>query len=183
MSSHHIDGKGILKVTITAFVLAMIIRTFVFAPILIQGDSMKPTLENNDRVVLNRLSTFQSPDRFDIVVFHAPNENKDYVKRIIGLSGEKIEYKDDVLYIDNHPVEEPYLQKGKKLLQSGEFTYDFTLEEVIGRATVPEGEVFVMGDNRRYSKDSRTIGTIPLEDIVGEATVIYWPFSHFKKLE
>lgn len=182
MSKHHIDGKGTLKVIVLAFLLAMFVRTFVFAPILIQGDSMNPTLKNNQRVLLNRLYTSQTPNRFDVIVFHAPDQ-RDYVKRIIGLPGDKVEYKDDQLYINDAPVQETFLTKKTNTAFTGDFTYDFTLQEVIGTNTVPKGEVFVLGDNRRYSKDSRTIGTIPIEDIVGEATIIYWPFSDVKKVE
>ena len=100
----------------------------------------------------------REPERFDIVVFHAP-EQKDYIKRVIGLPGDKVEYKNDTLYINGKAYSEPYLDEYKDELNGGALTDDFTLKDITEEETVPEGEIFVMGDNRRFSKDSRHIGT------------------------
>lgn len=163
------------KALVIAILLAAVIRYFLFAPIVVDGESMMPTLHDQDRMIVNKLSyKIGEPERFDIIVFHAP-ENKDYIKRVIGLPGDTIEYKNDTLYVNGKALEEDYLDKSKQLVFDGPLTEPFTLEEKIGQKTVPEGELFVMGDNRRYSKDSRHIGTIPMEKVLGKTSLIYWP--------
>lgn len=168
------------KALIIAVLLAAIIRYFLFAPIIVDGLSMMPTLHDHDRMIVNKLSyKIGEPDRFDIVVFHAP-EGKDYIKRVIGLPGDKVEYRNDTLYINGKAIDEPYLDEYKKDVIDGPLTEPFTLKELTGQETVPEGELFVMGDNRRYSKDSRHIGTVPMEKVLGNTSVIYWPLDEIK---
>lgn len=164
-----------IKALLVAFLLAALIRYFLFAPIVVDGESMVPTLDNQDRLIINKVSyDIGKPDRFDIIVFKA-TEEKDYIKRVIGLPGDEIKYKDDVLYINGEAVPEPFLKAYKKQTQ-GDLTYDFT-------ATVPEDHLFVMGDNRRRSKDSRIIGAVPLEDVIGQAALQFWPVSDFHMIE
>lgn len=167
------------KALLIAVGIAALIRYFLFAPIVVDGQSMMPTLESGDRMIVNKIG---EPERFDIVVFHAP-ENKDYIKRVIGLPGDTVEYKDDVLYVNGEPVEEPYLDEYKSQELDGPLTPDFTLTDIIQRDTVPEGEVFVLGDNRRFSKDGRHIGTVSMEEIVGETKFVYWPFDQIHFVE
>jgi signal peptidase I len=171
------------KALLIAVLLAAVIRYFLFAPIVVDGLSMMPTLHDQDRMIVNKLSyKIGEPDRFDIIVFHAP-ENKDYIKRVIGLPGDTVEYKNDTLYINGEAYPEPYLEEYKKQLIDGPLTEPFTLEEKIGRTTVPEGHLFVMGDNRRFSKDSRHIGTVPFEKVLGKTSVIYWPVDDIRKID
>lgn len=168
------------KALIIAVLLAFVIRYFLFAPIVVDGESMMPTLHDQDRMIVNKINyKVSEPKRFDIIVFHAP-EGKDYIKRIIGLPGDTVEYKNDTLYINGEAYEEPYLDEYKAQVIDGPLTESFTLEEKIGQTTVPEGELFVMGDNRRDSKDSRHIGTVPYEKVLGNTSVIYWPISDLK---
>lgn len=167
------------KALLIAVGLAALIRYFIFAPIVVDGLSMMPTLESGDRMIVNKLG---DPDRFDIVVFHAP-ENKDYIKRVIGLPGDTVEYKNDVLYVNGKSFEEPYLDEYKGEVTDGPLTPDFTLAEITGKDTVPEGEIFVLGDNRRFSKDGRHIGTIKIDEIVGETKFVYWPFDQIHLVE
>jgi signal peptidase I len=166
------------KALLIAVILAAVIRYFLFAPIVVDGLSMMPTLEDQDRMIVNKFSyEIGTPKRFDIIVFHAP-EQKDYIKRVIGLPGDTIEYKEDILYVNGKAYKEPYLADYKKQVTDGPLTDPFTLEETkIGRKTVPKGELFVMGDNRRFSKDSRHIGTIPMDKIIGKTSIVYWPLS------
>lgn len=165
------------KALLIAVLLAGVIRYFLFAPIVVDGLSMMPTLHDQDRMIVNKLSyEIGKPKRFDIIVFHAP-EGKDYIKRVIGLPGDRIEYKNDILYVNGKAYQEPYLDEYKKQVVDGPLTDPFTLKEKIGRDTVPKGELFVMGDNRRFSKDSRHIGTIPLSKVIGKTSVVYWPLS------
>lgn len=120
------------------------------------------------------------PKRFDIIVFHA-TENTDYIKRVIGLPGDRVEYRDDVLYINGKPYDEPYLDKSKQEVKVGPLTSSFTLRETpVGSDVVPEGHLFVMGDNRRNSKDSRHIGAIPMEDVVGTTKIVYYPIKEME---
>ncbi|MGP7817523.1 signal peptidase I [Niallia sp. 01092] len=168
------------KAIIIAVLLAFVIRYFLFAPIVVDGESMMPTLHDQDRMIVNKLNyKISSPKRFDIVVFHAP-EGKDYIKRVIGLPGDTIEYKNDTLYVNGKAYKEPYLDEYKKQVIDGPLTESFTLEEKTGHKTVPEGELFVMGDNRRDSKDSRHIGTISFEKVLGNTSVIYWPVTDIR---
>jgi signal peptidase I len=166
-----------LKAVMIAVLLAGGIRYFIFAPIIVDGLSMMPTLHDHDRMIVNKLSyKIGTPKRFDIIVFHAV-EGKDYIRRVIGLPGDHIEYKNDTLYVNGKAYKEPYLDKYKKQLIDGPLTEPFTLEEITGKKTVPKGYLFVMGDNRRFSKDSRHIGFIPMEKVVGKANIVYWPLS------
>lgn len=168
------------KALLIAFAIAAVIRYFLFTPIAVDGESMMPTLEDGDRMIVNKIGyKIGEPDRFDIVVFHAP-EQKNYIKRVIGLPGDTLEYKDDQLYINGEPIEEPYLDAYKAQITEGTLTEDFSLEDIGVNTEIPEGYVFVMGDNRRYSKDSRHIGLIDQKEIIGNTSLIFWPFSDIK---
>lgn len=174
-----------IKAIAFALLVAFVIKQFLFTPVLVKGASMEPTLEENDRVIVNKIGPkFKSVDRFDIVVINnvmIDNEEKNIIKRIIGLPGDKIEYKNDQLYINGEKYSEPYLDQYKKELNdTGSLTYDFTLEQDLGETTVPEGYYFVLGDNRRKSNDSRNpeLGFIPKEKIKGTTSIICWPIEH-----
>jgi signal peptidase I len=170
-----------IKAILIAVILAFLIRTYIFAPIVVDGESMMPTLQDHERIVLTKFGTnIDNIDRFDIVVFHA-TVDKDYIKRVIGLPGDHIEYKDDTLYINGKAYEEPYLDKYKNQMPSGvPLTESFKLEDITGSMTVPEGQLFLMGDNRQNSLDSREIGTISVDEIVGKANLVYWPINEIK---
>ncbi|GGB56752.1 signal peptidase I [Fictibacillus barbaricus] len=166
-----------IKALAAALLLAGIIRFFLFAPVVVDGQSMMPTLHDGDRLIVNKFSyVIGEPKRFDIVVFHA-TEQKDYIKRVIGLPGDTIEYKDDTLYVNGKKVKEEYLEAYKKKTKDGNFTYDFTLLEVTAKQKVPEGQLFVLGDNRRNSSDSRNIGTVDEEHVLGKASFRFWPLK------
>src|SRR5699024_356387 len=167
------------KALLIAFGVAAIIRMFLFTPIVVDGESMIPTLGDGDKMIVNKIGyTIGKQDRCDIIVFHAP-EQKDYIKRVIGLPGDEVKYEDDVLYINGEPYEEPYLDPLKEQATDMPLTEDFTLEGKIGEVTVPENHVFVLGDNRRRSKDSRHIGPVPMEEIIGSTKLVFWPLEDF----
>ncbi len=175
------------KALVIAFAIAFFIRYFLFTPIIVDGESMEPTLHDEERMIVNKFDyKFNKPERYDIVVFHA-NEKEDFIKRVIGLPGEHISYKDDQLYINGEPKAEPYLEPLKKELKQSfttlHLTEDFTLEQYTELTTIPEGYVFVMGDNRQKSNDSRSIGLIPISQIVGTTSVVYWPLDEFRLVE
>lgn len=174
-----------VKALFIAIILAVVIRYFLFAPIIVDGSSMMPTLHDQDRMIVNKFAyTMNPPKRFDIIVFHAP-ENKDYIKRVIGLPGDEIEYKNDQLYVNGKAMEEPYLAEFKKMVVDGPLTEPFTLEDIpkIEQKTVPEGHLFVLGDNRRSSKDSRHIGAIKIEEVLGKTSIVYWPLEGVRKVK
>jgi signal peptidase I len=166
-----------IKVLFIAIILAFSIRTFLFTPIVVEGYSMEPTLHEEDRMIVTKIG---EPKRFEIVVFHAP-DGKDYIKRVIGLPGDRIVYKDDTLYINGTPYDEPYLDEFKQEMVDGLLTGSFTLRETpVGSDVVPEGHLFVMGDNRRGSTDSRHIGAIPMEKVIGTTNIVYFPLKEIK---
>ena len=176
-----------IKALLIAVGLAFVIRYFFLAPIVVDGESMLPTLNDKDRMIVNKFGyVVGEPERFDIIVFHAPEE-KDYIKRIIGLPGDTIEYKNDILYVNGEAVDEPYLDEYKEEYKEqnldGTLTESFTLTDKLGQETVPEGHLFVMGDNRRESKDSRHIGFVSMDDVIGKTSIIYWPIKDIKIVE
>lgn len=173
-----------IKALVIAFLLAALIRFVLFTPIVVDGESMMPTLESGERMIVNKLN-YKVGDiqRFDIVVFHAP-EKKDYIKRVIGVPGDTLEYKNDQLYINDKKVNEPYLQDYKnQIVDGGTLTEDFSLLDYTGKKIIPKGYYFVMGDNRRNSKDSRHIGLVSEEKIVGKASVVFWPIKNFGTID
>ena len=171
------------KALVIAFGLSLLIRYLLFTPIVVDGESMMPTLENGDRMIVNKIGyEIGKPDRFDIVVFHA-SEKKDYIKRVIGLPGDHIAYKDDQLFVNGDAIPEPYLDKHQADIISGTLTENFTLEEYTQMSVIPEGYVFVMGDNRMNSTDSRQIGLISIKDIIGKTNLIFWPLNEINLIE
>jgi len=163
------------KAILIAVGLVMLIRYFLFTAIVVDGQSMMPTLENGDRMIVNKIGyEVGELNRFDIVVFHA-NEQQDYIKRVIGLPGDHVSYKNDQLFINGDPQPEPYLDTYKAEIKEGTLTEDFTLEEYTQLRVIPEGYVFVMGDNRLDSTDSRIMGLISMEEIIGSTHIVYWP--------
>lgn len=166
------------KALLIAVALAVIIRSFLFAPFLVDGQSMVPNLADHERLIVNKLIYFmREPERGEIVVFHATPE-KDYIKRVIGLPGETVEFKDDKLYINGKVHSEPELEQIETAYhQDGmNYTLDF------GPVEIPEGHIFVMGDNRPNSEDSRELGPIPLDTVVGRGELVFWPLSELRLL-
>ncbi|MFZ3576586.1 signal peptidase I [Virgibacillus sp. DJP39] len=168
-----------IKALLIAFALAFIVRMFFFAPIVVDGPSMQPTLHNQDQMIVNKfIYSIDDPERFDIIVFHA-NEEQDFIKRVIGLPGEHVAVKDDVLLIDGEPIQENFLQQIKSQKEPNQtLTEGFRLEDLPGGyKEIPEGYVLVLGDNRNNSSDSRVLGLIPQDTIVGKTSLIYWPLN------
>ncbi|ARI78072.1 signal peptidase I [Halobacillus mangrovi] len=165
-----------IRTILFALLLAFVFRSFMFASYIVDGESMEPTLYDGNLLMVNKVVyDWKDIRRQDVIVFHA-NEKEDYVKRVIGVGGDEIEVKHDQLYVNGELVEEHYLDS----LRPNDglpFTHDFSLEEVTGKKKVPEGQLFVMGDNRRDSLDSRYFGFVNIETVVGKVDVRYWPFS------
>ncbi|RWR05976.1 signal peptidase I [Siminovitchia fortis] len=163
------------KSFIVAIILAFICRQFLFSPITVFGESMSPSFLDHDKVVISKTSKIQ---RFDVIVFDAPDiENEHYIKRVIGLPGDSIEVKNDVLYINGKAYKEPYLDENKRISPSNSLTEDFSLLEKTGKSKVPDNMLFVMGDNRLNSKDSRTFGLISYDSVIGEVKFRFYPLN------
>ena len=165
-------GKGGLVeyviIAVVAFVLVFgFIRPFVVKSFWIPSESMVPTLEVGDRLFVNKfIYRFTEPERGDIVVFDSPESDEDeLIKRIVAVPGDRVRVANGVLKLNGEFQEEPYV---RPQVPDG---------SIYGPTKVPEGEVFVMGDNRGNSRDSRFIGTIPIESIQGEAFFRFWPPS------
>lgn len=176
------DFLSTLLYCVVALIIFLLIRHFLFAPVSVDGESMVPTLEDQDRLILNKVDSIE---RFDVVVFPAPDApEKQYIKRIIGLPGDTIRFEDDVLYLNGEAVEEEYLAKAKENLTPGEnFTEDFSLATKTGEETVPEGSYFVMGDNRQNSKDSRVFGFVDASSVNGTANFRILPLKEFGTID
>lgn len=176
-----------------ALAVAVLIKTFLIQPFYVPSESMLPTIETNDRVMVSKLNyRFADPQRGEIVVFISPFNDQvdqesipqavlrhileaigiqtasadDLIKRIVAVEGDTVEIRDGVLYVNGELVDEPYL------FQQGGMP-------PFGPEVVPADSVFVMGDNRAVSYDSRRFGAIPLDHVLGEAVVRIWPLSRF----
>lgn len=163
------SGIEWVAVVVGAVVVALVVRTFLLQAFSIPSGSMESTLEISDRLLVNKLSyQFGDVERGDIVVFFKPESlaspYDDLIKRVIGLPGEVIEGRDNQVFINGDALVEPYLDPGVTIR-------DFSPVEV------PVDHVFVMGDNRSNSADSRVFGPIHVDRIEGEAFLRYWPLS------
>ena len=158
---------------VLAFAIAMTLRTFVFEFVRVDGDSMLPTLTTDERLFVEKLSKLSDDGikRGDILIVKYPGKGDTaYVKRVVGIAGDTIEVREGVLYRNGEAVKEDY-------------TLDDEMKYTFESYTVPEGNYFVLGDNRNDSLDSHMIGSIPKDDIVGHAICVIWPIWEFKILD
>lgn len=169
-----------IKAIAIALVLVVLIRWLLFKPFIVDGPSMQPNFHTGERVIVNEiLYDIRSPQRGEVIVFHVPSEGRDFIKRVIAVAGDTVKVEGDVVTVNGEPVDETYIQEAidaRHAINSLYNNKDFPNEEVPD-GTVPEGHVFVMGDNRSDSTDSRMIGYVPLDDIVGRADLIFWPIQ------
>ena len=154
---------------IEIIVVVVLIRTFLVTPVMVSGDSMVPTLKNKEVLLLNKINyAINDIKRFDVVVIEL--NNKEIIKRVIGLPGETVEYRDNTLYIDGHELANDY-----------DFdTEDFDLESICNCDEIPKDKYLVLGDNRKVSADSRIIGLIDKKDIKGSVEIGLWPIKKVK---
>ena len=158
---------------IAAVAIAFIVRTFFFEIIVVDGESMLPTLQSDEKLAVEKVSRyFGLPEHGDIIIVHYPNMSGTYVKRVIALPGETVEVKDSTVYVNGEPLSEPYINSAEPYID-------------MAPVTVPEDTVFVMGDNRAHSLDSRTayIGPIARSEIVGHATYVIWPLDNIHSVQ
>jgi signal peptidase I len=162
-----------------ALLVAVLVRTFVLAHFVVDGTSMYSTLDTGDRVFVNKLSyRLHDPNRGDVVVLHQLSSgtasSRDLIKRVIALPGETIEIENCQVFIDGFELEEPYLDP--TVVTPGNCGGDY------GPEVIDEDHVFVMGDNRAGSQDSRVLGEIHEDELVGRAFVVFWPRSSWQWL-
>lgn len=165
-----------IKSLAVAIIAVVLIRSFLFTIIRVDGPSMSDTLLDNDRLFVTVLDVkLHGPDRFDVVILHYPNRTENFVKRVIGLPGDTIEVTGGVLSVNGVVYEEPYL--------SPERTTRFHKAANTFSITLGEDEYFVMGDNRDNSNDSRSVGVIKGDMFVGKVRTILWPLNRIEMVE
>ncbi|WP_238942734.1 signal peptidase I [Planococcus beigongshangi] len=160
-----------MKMIILGAIVILASRQFIYEPVEVHGKSMLPTFEENDRIILMKISKIE---RFDMIVFEVNNE-KNYLKRVIGIPGDVVKMEDDRLYINGVETEEPYLEENRMAAEQMGYqllTADFPA------VTVPTGYYFVLGDNRLNSVDSRILGFIKKDRVMGEVKFRLSPLEH-----
>jgi signal peptidase I len=185
------NKKGLIReyaeAIITALILALVIRAYVIQAFKIPSGSMIPTLLIGDHILVNkfiygtkipftdrRILVFKKPERGDIIVFKYPeNPKKDFIKRVIGTGGDVIEERNKTVYVNRKALIEPYVQHTDSVIRPG----GNDPRDSFGPLIVPKGEIFVMGDNRDQSYDSRYWGFVDLKEIKGKALIIYWSWD------
>ncbi len=164
-------SREILETIVPAVLIALLINLFLAQATRVYGQSMEPNLHTDQRLIVEKLSynryvrqflSFDGPQQGDVVVIRlGSQQNELLIKRVIGLPGDVVEIHDGQVFVNNQPLNEPYLEG----ITSGFY----------GPVTIPPLHIFVLGDNRNFSNDSRNFGTIPLKDVVGRAWFSYWP--------
>jgi len=157
-----------VRTVLPAILIALFINLFLAQATVVRGQSMEPNLYNNQRVVVEKITYrfFHGPRRGDVVILQQPERDELLIKRVVGLPGETIEIKDGQVLIDSHPLKEPWG------VREGGMDYPPTY--------VPPLHLFVLGDNRGRSEDSRSFGPVPVDNIVGHAWLTYWPLEQIE---
>lgn len=165
----------LVETLVIAGAVFVVIYAFLFRPFQVNGKSMFPTYDDQEYVLTNLIALrFSSLERGDVIVFKAPpNEDRDYIKRVIGIPGDTVTIRDGFVYINGKKLDETYLPPDYK-------TYGGAFLSEGEEAPVPADSYFVMGDNRGYSSDSREWGFVPRDKIIGKSYVVYWPPNHFR---
>lgn len=185
------EKKSVLRENIEAIIIAVIlalfIRTFIVQAFKIPSGSMKETLQIGDHILVNKfiygvkipflrktIIDVKKPERFDIVVFKFPEDpDKDFIKRVIGVEGDIVEVRNKKVYINNEPVNDIYGQNTDPNI----FPANYQPRDNFGPVKVPSNSLFVMGDNRDHSYDSRWWGFVDLKAVEGKAMIIYWSWD------
>jgi len=162
----------LIETIVMALAIFVVCYLFLFQPHQVKGNSMYPNFHDGEYILTDKVSyRFNSPQRGDVVIFRSPqNKEVDYIKRIIGLTGESIKIENGSILINDQKLNEAYVPTdyfttaGSFLIEGQEFI-------------IPDGEYFVMGDNRSHSSDSREFGTVKKEEFIGRAFLRYWPIN------
>ncbi len=156
---------------VSALAIVLVLRSFLFTIIRVEGPSMSDTLLDGDMLFVNVLDVrLNGPERFDVVICRYPGKDDQYVKRVIGMPGDTLSVRGGVLYINDQPMEEPYLSDSRTV----RFDKD---SNSFGPVRIPEGYYYVMGDNRDDSNDSRSVGLIAEDMFIGKVEYVIFPFN------
>ena len=168
-----------IKTVVGSFVIVYLVTTFLFRPVRVHGSSMYPALKDGEYGISNVISRkLNGINRFDIVIVHIEENNEFLVKRVIGLPGEIVSYKNDQLYINGEAIDEPFLdEEYKKEITQTLFTGD--IDEYI----VPLDEYYCLGDNRMFSRDSRFYGSFKSSQIVCKDIFVIFPLENFGQVK
>lgn len=172
-----------IKALVIAGILVAIIRWLLITPFIVDGESMEPNFLNRERIIVNKvLYDFREPKRGEVIVFHVPDEQRDFIKRVIAVPGDTVKVQGDTVYVNGKAIDEPYLKAAiaKAHAEGREYNNADFPNAQYPDGTVPPGTLFVMGDHRDNSKDSRMIGYIPMSRVVGRAELIFWPLNDIK---
>lgn len=176
-----------LKAIVIAVVLVLLIRWFLFAPFIVDGPSMKPNFHTAERIIVNKIIyDIREPKHGEVVVFHVPQEGRDFIKRVIGVPGDTVVVEGDTITINGKVIDEAYLQDVLNEKHSNNELYNTKANfpnEQVSEGTVPEGHIFVLGDNRSDSTDSRIIGFVSYEDVIGRADLRFWPLKDIQLIK
>lgn len=163
-----------LRTIVLVLITALLIRSFIAQPFVVEGKSMEPTLHNAEYLIVDKIEyRLHPPQRGDVVVFKAPESpDQNYIKRVIGLPGETVTIKDNAVFVNGTLVKEEYINNPITTPVSTTDNPAFFLEQKLTST-----EYFVMGDNRDHSSDSRRWGPLPIKNIIGRAQVVLFPFN------
>ena len=160
----------IVQALALAVVISVVLNLFIVQVTEVRQQSMVPTLMQNDRVLVSKVDyRFGAPQRGDIIVFNPPDPSATipYVKRVIAIAGEVVDLRNGNVFVNGQQIDIPEAH-GATQAQAPQIVYPFT---------VPDGQIFVMGDNRTFSSDSRTFGPVPVGNIIGKVILRFWPFD------
>lgn len=165
--------KEWLVAIVVAIVLIILIRSFLFVSFTVDGLSMDPTLEDGDKVVVNKfMDSFTDYETGDVIVFHS-EQGPAYVKRVIGTPGDTVRMEDKQVYVNGEPLEQDYVTHTED-----SYMDNFTLADLgVEGDTIPEGKLLVLGDNRPVSRDSRDFGLVDQSAVIGEVQLRFWPLN------
>ena len=168
-----------IKALVIAVVLVFLIRQFLFSPFIVDGPSMQPNFETGERLIVNKiLYTIREPKFGEVVVFDVPEQGRKFIKRVIGVPGDKIRLEGDDLYINDKKIDEPYIKEAVEAAHAEGMLYNEKgATSDVAEVVVPEDTIFALGDNRSDSTDSRVIGFVSDKEVVGRADIIFWPLN------
>lgn len=167
-----------LESLLWAVALALLIRTFVVSPFKIPSGSMHPTLIEGDRILVNKfIYRFRPPERGEIIVFRYPEDpRRPFIKRLVGLSGDAVEIRDGAVFVNGQPLD------GTALFRTNTYYNQGPYGQAHGVVRVPDGMLYVLGDNSGSSHDSRFWGFVPKRLVLGRAICIFWPVPRWRVL-